>query len=524
MTDSTSLPGACSRRAALRTLLAGGVALSAGGILVGSAHAAMPQLQPRKGGRMTIATQSSSSADTLDPAKAGLSTDYLRANMFYNGLTTLDAHLAPQMALAEAFETDDALTWTVKLRKGVVFHDGKPFTSADVVYSLNRHKLPATGSKVKSVAQQFASVTADGPSSVKIVLGGANADLPVILATANFVIVKDGTTNFDKAIGTGPFLCKEFTPGVRTVAIRNPNYWKAGLPYLDEIVLFGIPDESARVNALLSGDVDWVNDVNPRSAKRVRAEPRTTLLEAKSGLYTDLIIRKDIGVGRHPDFATGMKYLIDREQIKRAAFRGYADLGNDQPIAPSNRFYYAGLPQRPYDPERARFHLKRAGVLDLELPVVCSVAATGSVDMAMLLQQSAYKAGLKLKVKRVSADGYWSNHWNKSPMGFGNVNPRPSADMVFTQFFKSDAPWNGSAWKNPRFDQLLVLARAETDEDKRKLMYAEMQTLVHEHCGVGIPVFITILEGLSTRVKGASSHPLGSFMGYNCPEQVWVEA
>ena len=310
MTDSTSLPGACSRRAALRTLLAGGVALSAGGILVGSAHAA--PAQPRKGGRMTIATQSSSSADTLDPAKAGLSTDYLRANMFYNGLTTLDAHLAPQMALAEAFETDDALTWTVKLRKGVVFHDGKPFTSADVVYSLNRHKLPATGSKVKSVAQQFASVTADGPSSVKIVLEGANADLPVILATANFVIVKDGTTNFDKAIGTGPFLCKEFTPGVRTVAVRNPNYWKAGLPYLDEIVLFGIPDESARVNALLSGDVDWVNDVNPRSAKRVRAEPRTTLLEAKSGLYTDLIIRKDIGVGRHPDFATGMKYLIDR--------------------------------------------------------------------------------------------------------------------------------------------------------------------------------------------------------------------
>ena len=163
-------------------------------------------------------------------------------------------------------------------------------------------------------------------------------------------------------------------------------------------------------------------------------------------------------------------------------------------------------------------------MLDLELPVVCSVAATGSVDMAMLLQQSAYKAGLKLKVKRVSADGYWSNHWNKSPMGFGNVNPRPSADMVFTQFFKSDAPWNGSAWNNPRFDQLLVSARAETDEDKRKLMYAEMQTLVHERCGVGIPVFITILEGLSTRVKGASSHPLGSFMGYNCPEQVWVEA
>lgn len=523
MTDPSPVPSALPRRDVLRTLLAGGLAATAGGILVSPAHAAAAA-QPRRGGRMTIATQSSSSADTLDPAKAGLSTDYLRMNMFYNGLTRLDATLAPQMVLAEEFATDDAVTWTVRLRKGVVFHDGKPLTPADVVYSLNRHTIASTGSKVHSIAQQFASVTASGPHAVKIVLKGANADLPVILAIANFVIIQDGTTRFDTANGTGAFLCKEFTPGVRTVGVRNPNYWKPGLPYLDEIALFGIPDESARVNALLSGDVDWINDVNPRSARRVREEPRTVLLQARSGLYTDLVIRKDRGVGRHPEFALGMKYLIDREQIKRAAFRGYADIGNDQPIAPSNRFYFQGLPQRPYDPERARFHLKRAGALDLELPVVCSVAATGSVDMAMLLQQSAFKAGLKLKIKRVSADGYWSNHWMKSPMSFGNVNPRPSADLVFTQFFKSDAPWNGSLWKSERFDQLLVQARAETDEAKRKQMYADMQALVHKDCGIGIPVFITILEGHSRRVRGASSHPLGSFMGYNCPEQVWVDA
>jgi peptide/nickel transport system substrate-binding protein len=523
MTDSSSLPGAVARRDVLRALLAGGLAASAGGILVNPALAAS-MAQPRRGGKMTIATQSSSNADTLDPAKAALSTDYLRVHMFFNGLTTLDASLAPQMALAEEFATLDAITWTVTLRKGVVFHDGKPLTAADVVYSLNRHNIPSVGSKASSVAQQFESVKASGPLTVEIVLKGANADLPVILATPQFVIIKDGTTGFNTAIGTGAFLCKEFTPGVRTVAVRNPNYWKPGLPYLDEIALFGIPDEPARVNALLSGDVDWINEVNPRSAKRLREEPGTSLLETRSGLYTDLVIRKDLGIGRHPDFALGMKYLIDREQIKRAAFRGYAVLGNDQPIAPNNRFYFAGLPQRPYDPERARFHLKRAGALDLELPVVCSVAAAGSVDMAMLLQQSAYKAGLKLKVKRVSADGYWSNHWMKSPMGFGNVNPRPSADMLFTQFFKSDAPWNGSAWKNEHFDQLLVLARAETDEDKRKQMYADMQVLVHQHCGIGIPVFITNLEAHNKRVKGAGSHPLGSFMGYHCPEQVWVDA
>lgn len=525
MSDALFMPGAAgaaqqdgkvSRRMILRTLVAG-----AGIPLIGTAAATD---EPRKGGRLRVSTQSSSTADTLDPAKGSLSTDYIRAHLFYNGLTRLDNHLVPHMELAEEFATDDARLWTVTLRKGVQFHDGKTLSAADVVYSLNRHNDPAIGSKVKSVAEQIESVKAIGPLTLEILLKGANADLPVVLATAPFVIIQNGTTRFNTAIGTGPFRCKEFTPGVRTVAQRNPTYWKSGLPYLDEIVLFGIPDEPARVNALLSGDVDWINEVNPRSTKRLKAAPGYTVVETQAGLYTDLIIRQTDGIGRHPDFTLGMKYLIDREQIKRAAFRGYAVIGNDQPLAPNNRFYFAGLPQRTYDPERARFHLGKAGALGMTLPVVCSVAAAGSVDMAMLLQQSAMKAGLNIAVKRVSADGYWSNHWMKSPIGYGNINPRPSADMLFTQFFKSDAPWNESGWKNQQFDELLVLARAETQEEKRKQLYADMQVLVHEKCGIGVPVFITSLEACSTRIKGVASHPLGSFMGYTFGERVWLAA
>ena len=296
------------RRGALRKLAAGGLLLSAGGLLQ-----AAPQ--PRRGGTLTIATQSSSTADTLDPAKGALSTDYVRAHMFYNGLTSLDAKLAPQMMLAEEMLTDDALLWTVRLRKGIQFHDGKALTAADVVYSLNRHNDPAVGSKVRAVTQQFESVRALDPLTVEITLKGANADLPVILATSHFVIVQDGTATFNTAIGTGPFKCKEFTPGVRTQGARNERYWKPGLPYLDEVALFGIPDESARINALLSGDVHWVNEVNPRSTKRIKGEPGYQVLESQSGLYTDLIIRQTVGLGRNPDFTLGMKYLIDLSLI-----------------------------------------------------------------------------------------------------------------------------------------------------------------------------------------------------------------
>ena len=95
----------------------------------------------------------------------------------------------------------------------------------------------------------------------------------------------------------------------------------------------------------------------------------------------------------------------------------------------------------------------------------------------------------------------------KQPLGFGSINPRPSADLLFTLFFKSDAPWNESAWKNEKFDQLLVAARGETDEAKRKQMYGDMQTLVHENCGIGIPVFISILDAHTAKLKGLKPIP-----------------
>ena len=110
--------------------------------------------------------------------------------MFYSGLTQLDASLTPQMNLAESLQTTDAKTWIIKLRKGVTFHDGKPVGPADVVFSLMRHKNPATASKVKTLAEQFTDAKASGPDEVTLTLASANADLPVILATPQLVIVR----------------------------------------------------------------------------------------------------------------------------------------------------------------------------------------------------------------------------------------------------------------------------------------------------------------------------------------------
>ena len=507
------------RRNVLKALAGAGLTSSLGGVLTlpGTAVAATP----RRGGRIRVASVSSSIADTLDPAKGSLSTDYARHYMLYSGLTQYDENLAAQPALAVSLESDDQVHWTIKLRSGVEFHNGKSLTSADVVYSLLRHKDPAVASKMAAIAKQFIDIKATGELELSIRLNGPNADLPVILADSHFLIVADGTSDFRTANGTGPYRLKSFEPGIRTVGVRSDNYWKTGRPYIDEIELIGIPDETSRANALLSGDVQLVNAVNPRQTRRINASPDHAVLETKSGLYTDLIMRADAHPTSNPDFVLAMKYLLNRELIKKALFRGYAEIGNDHPIAPSDRHFDPDLPQREYDPERARFHLQKSGLAGIRVPMYASPAAPGSVDTASLLQEAAAGIGLRLAVNRVPADGYWSNHWMKHALGFGNINPRPTADLKFSLFFKSDAPWNVSGWHNEQFDQLVVAARAEGDEEKRRQMYADMQALVHHECGVGIPVFISLLDGYDARIKGLGSIPTGGLMGYSFADHIW---
>ena len=517
-----ALQRGASRRDLLALFAAGGMQATLAGALATTALSAHAQT-PRKGGKLRVAGATAAATDTLDPGKQSNHTDYSRGHMVYNGLTWLDGSLTPQPSLAESFTTRDAKTWVFKLRSGVTFHDGKALAPADVVFSILRHKDPASGSRAKVLADQIDSVRATGPNEVTMVLTAPNADLPVILGTFHFHIVKEGTTDFNAGIGTGPYKLKEFRPGVRSIVVRNDSYWRTGRPYLDEIEYVGIGDESARVNALLSGQLDLIGSINPRSVARIEGTPGFSIFKTQSGQYSDLVMRKDQGPGANPDFILAMKHLFDREQMKKNVALDQCVIANDQPVDPTNRFHFAGLPQRPFDLDKAKFHLAKSGVTGA-VPVVASPAALYSVEIALVLQQSAQRIGLNLDVKRMPADGYWSNHWLNSSVGFGNINPRPSADVLLTQFFKSDAQWNESRWKSDKFDQLLLAARSETDLAKRKQMYADMQVMIHNDAGIGIPLFLASLDGHSTKVKGLSSIPLGGLMGYNFAEHVWLDA
>lgn len=517
-----ALRAGASRRDVMRMLMAAGMSASLSGGVVASISSAIAAT-PKKGGRIRVAGNSASTADTVDPAKQSLSTDYSRCTMFYNGLTRLDGSLTPQPELAESFHHDKATVWTFKLRKGVRFHDGKPLTADDVVYSLMRHKDPAVGSKAKSLADQIAEVKAVNPNEVRVTLSAPNGDLPVILGTFHFLIIKDGTKDFTTAVGTGPYKCKEFSPGVRSIAVRNAEFFKTGKPYLDEIELIGIPDEPARVNAVLSGDIHMGAAISPRSTARVKETPGFGVFETRSGNYNNLILRHDMEPSKNQDLVMALKFLMNREQMRTTVFQGYAAVANDHPVDPTNRFYNAGLPQRPYDLEKAKFHFKKTGIGGTPIPVH-AMSGTTQLDSVLVLQQAAQQIGMNLDIKRMPADGYWSRVWMKHPITTGNINPRPTPDILFTLFYKSGSQWNESGWKNEKFDKLLADARSEADFAKRKQMYGEMQGMIRDQCGVSVPVFISFLDAHTTKLKGLQPVPTGAMMGYDFAQDVWLDA
>lgn len=512
-----------TRRDILHLFLAGGLSLAASGTILGRATAALAAT-PVKGGHLKAAGWSSSTSDTLDPAKASLSTDYVRCCSLYNRLTFLDEAGQVQMELADAVESDDAKMWTVKLKSGVTFHDGKLLTADDVVYSLRRHLDKGVGSKVNSIAKQMVEIKAADPLTVQIALEAPNADLPTILAMHHFMIVADGTTNFAAGNGTGAFKLESFEPGVKSLMLRNENYFKPGGAHLDSFEYFAIPDETARVNAVLSGDIHLAASIKPQSVRLVESQAGVDLVKSTSGNYTNLNMRLDMSPGDKAGFIEGVKCLLNRELIQKAIMRGLAEVANDQPIPPMNPYHNAELAPRAYDPDRAKSLFEKAGLLGQTIPIVASDAANASVEMATLLQQAGSEIGMKFEIQRVPSDGYWSNYWLKAPVHFGNINPRPTPDILFSLLYDSAAPWNESQYKSDKFDTMLLEARGELDFAKRKAIYDDMQVMVANDAGTAIPVYLSNVDAKTTRLHGLKPNPLGGQMGYAMAEYVWLEA
>lgn len=282
---------------------------------------------------------------------------------------------------------------------------------------------------------------------------------------------------------------------------RFANYHKTGLPHFDSVEFLTIADLTARSNALNTGEVDWISRADLKTLNLLLRNPKLQKTEVTG--YGHYVFPMDVTV---PPFdnvnvRTALKWAVNREEITQKVFLGHAIPGNDNPIAPSVEFATDPKPKYTYDPEKAKFYLNKAGMPNLKVDLsVADAAFNGAVDAAVLYQQQAKAAGINLNVVREPNDGYWDNVWLKKPWIAGYWGGRPTCDWLFTVVYAKGAAWNETKWANPRFNELLVQARGDTDDKKRAAMYAEMQQLVHDDGGVIVLVFNNYVDANSKKL------------------------
>lgn len=512
-----------TRREVMGWMMAAGATAASAGTIFGSATQAWANT-PKMGGRMVIAGDQHGPADTLDPAAMTASIDYLRSRMIYNGLVRLqkDLSLTPELA-TEWMPNSDATEWTFKLRQGVEWHDGKTFNADDVIYTMNRHIGENSTSVLNANMATVTSWEKVNDYEVKATLRSPNADLPAVLGLFQAKVIQNGTTDFSMPAGTGPFKVAEFTPGVRSIVQRNENYWEDDGPYLDEIEFFGIGDSVARVSALLAGDVHIIANLPPTAIEQIEQDPGTEVWSTPSSAYITLACRQDRPLSGNRDLVRAMQLLMDRERLVRGVFRGQASLGNDHPIGPAYFDHCPDIPQRPMDPDQAKFHFQKSGVGNTPIPVVTSEVAPGCVEMGTFLQREAQKIGMNIQPRKVTTDGYWSAVWLNEPICAVSWNMRPTANIMLTLAYASDATWNETFWKNEQFDELLVNVRAVTDPDQRRQMYCDLQTIIYEEGGSITPAYRNYVDAVRTNVRGLTYVPLNAFGGAECPQYLWLD-
>ena len=508
-----------SRREAITWMAAAGITAATAGNLFTQAGAVMAAT-PKKGGKIVYSADLHGPSDTLDPGLNTSNIDYVRGRSNYNGLCQINEDLTPRPELAEEFSANaDNSEWTFKIRKGVKFHDGSSFTADDVIYSMNRHYGDKSTSTAKTLVADVKEWKKLDQYTVRAVLDGPNADLPVILGTAQFKMIKNGTTDFQNPVGTGPFKLKEFNPGVRSLHVRSEDYWREGAN-VDLIEINAITDKVARTSALISGDIDMMMSLDPKAIKQIESADGVVIWSSSTGAYMGICCMLNQAPGNNRDFVLAMKYIQRRKKIVRSILKGQGSVGNDQPINSAYGIdYCSDLPIRSHDLDKAKFHLKKSGITTAELQV--AEVDTGITDVCLLAQREAQKIGLDLKIKKVPNDGYWGAVWMKSPMNVTSWNMRPTANAMLTIAFAPDAPWNDTLWKDKRMGKWLKEARSAKDPAKRLELYCSMETLINEDCGMVIMSHKNFVDAMSDKIRGITKMPLGNFGGYEWPEFVW---
>lgn len=516
---------AIGRRTVLRSVVAGGFVLTGSGLLAACSGGSTgtqtsgTTAKPRRGGQLVVGLTGGSSSDTLNPFFGGITAiGTARAQQLYQPLVQLGADAQLEYVLAEGITTKgSSSTWIIRLRKGVTFHDGKPFGADDVIYTLRtilNPKKPLGGATVLSPVD-VAGLKKVDDLTVEVPMKIPFGSFPEQLASFWYFlyIAPDGWTDKDKPNGTGPFAYKSFTPGQQSVFVRNQKYWKSGHPLVDSVTIQNFQDGNAVQNALMSGAIHGTGQLTGSQMKTLAKVSGITTVPSSTGSIEPFTMRVDKAPFNDVNVRQAFRALVNRKQFIETTLDGFGTVAADV-TSPYDPDYDDSL-HREIDLELAKSLLKKAGYdgnLTVTLDTSVAVNST-AINMATILKQQAAAAGVTINLNQVSAGQFFGpNYYTKSVFSQIYYNYSPYLAQV-AQTFLPTSPYPETHFTDAHYAKLYEEANKTEDAGVRKEIVHQMQKIDFEQGGYIIPCFVDSLDAYSTKVQGYQKGKVGEPMG-----------
>ncbi len=468
--------------------------------------------KPKAGGNFRLGVTGGGAKDMFDGQNIVTKPDQARLVSAFETLLTFDDEYQLQTdGLAESVEADNPTQFTIRLRDGIEFQDGKTLTADDVIYSLQRigtEKFGLTGFAA-TASMDIANIKKMDDRTVRLPLLSPDSTIPQTLASYTFGIVPVDYEKFtgdpSTQIGTGPYKLKSFTPGQESVSERHPNYWRGdGSPYFDQVTITDFADATAQVNALQGGQIDAMTDLPAAQVAAIEQAGQKALI-SQTGGWIPLCMAIDMPPFDDNRVRQAMRLIVDRQQMIDQLASGYGTIANDL-YAPFDDGYFADLPQREQDIDQAKSLLKQAGAEGLKVDLHTTNGASGMVELASVFATQAKDAGVEITVK--NDPNYYGDAYLKLAFSVDFWGTRGYLNQV-QQGSLPNSPYNETHWppksgEGSNFGDLYQQALAATEDAKRIEIQHEMQQLEYDLGGYIIPFFGSLIDGYAPTVAGLS--------------------
>ena len=440
-------------------------------------------------------------------------------HMMFDYLVALNGEGEFDPMLAESWEQEDDLTWVFHLREGVKFHNGEEMTASDVKYSLERC---AESAIAKQAVEAIETIEVVDDYTVKLITSYPFAPLLSKLASSKCAIVPEeytkecdaeSDTAFQEApVGTGPFKFDSWTPNNEFKVVRNDDYW-AGTPKCTSIVCRVIPEATSLTIALETGEVDMVESVIAVDAERVKTNEDLKTMELVQGAVTYLGMNYAKEPYNNTDLRKAIAYAIDREAIIEVVLEGYGEILNTV-FPPMMAAYDDTIEGYPYDVEKAKEYLAKAGYPDGGLTVEIATSGDERNRIAQLIQANLADIGITVDIALLEWGAYLDYVAGQDHqmfiLGWSNAYD-PDGNMY--DVFHKDRPstTNRSNFRNDEVSALIDQARTELDWTKREEMYKQLQQMIMDE-PVWVPLFAkTAIVGMNKGLEGVVFEPITEF-------------